>query len=417
MRLQILFGSAIRPLSSLVALIAGLVSPKAFAEIFPLVQSLNPLETENPVKVLPKGTVFMTQPPGLPSQMRQPSLSTVIAKAFNNDDLNALYGSGAFGQCETGSRIPSFFSKNYSNFAYDCFERLQTRHSESFDERFQANPAAQGLSGSPLGGGIQWENISAPVRERLLQRSIHDLAQKNKLLSDIIQGRMSFDIGLETLWRAPSIQQNTNEQRPRFVVAVLEPTTSTKPLKTKQVASLGDINGSEFSADPSSNRTWMSNKPKKARRVLREGFDSEPRLSNVTVEGKNDSAVNEQTGGTLTSFKALARLAGLRHLPFAKINMKAERRVIDGSQQFALRATESQELFYAELPNAAQASATALNWGYKIPWKQHAISVHVNESAQEKVTAYSYKIDENNKTDVSFNHKSNAVSAGFVVSF
>ena len=72
MRLQILFGSAIRPLSSLVALIAGLVSPKAFAEIFPLVQSLNPLETENPVKVLPKGTVFMTQPPGLPSQMRQP---------------------------------------------------------------------------------------------------------------------------------------------------------------------------------------------------------------------------------------------------------------------------------------------------------------------------------------------------------
>ena len=172
-----------------------------------------------------------------------------------------------------------------------------------------------------------------------MQRSIHDLAQKNKLLSDIIQGRMSFDIGLETLWRAPSIQQNTNEQRPRFVVAVLEPTTSTKPLKTKQVASLGDINGSEFSADPSSNRTWMSNKPKKARRVLREVFDSEPRLSNVTVEGKNDSAVNEQTGGTLTSFKALARLAGLRHLPFAKINMKAERRVIDGSQQFALRAT------------------------------------------------------------------------------
>jgi late competence protein required for DNA uptake (superfamily II DNA/RNA helicase) len=97
--------------------------------------------------------------------------------------------------------------------------------------------------------------------------------------------------------------------------------------------------------------------------------------------------------------------------------MKAERRVVDGSNQFALRATESQELFYAEFPNAAQVSATSVNWGYKIPWKQHAISVHINEAVQEKVTAYSYKIDDNNKTDVSFNHKNNSVSAGFVVNF
>jgi hypothetical protein len=150
---------------------------------------------------------------------------------------------------------------------------------------------------------------------------------------------------------------------------------------------------------------------------LREVFESEPRLASVTVDSKDTPVAAEHDNVTLSSFKALARLAGLRNLPFSKINMKAERRVVDGSNQFALRATESQELFYAEFPNAAQVSATSVNWGYKIPWKQHAISVHINEAVQEKVTAYSYKIDDNNKTDVSFNHKNNSVSAGFVVNF
>lgn len=418
MRLQNFFGSAIRPLSSLVALIAGLVSPKAFAEMFPLVHSLNPLEGENPVKVLPKSTVFMTRPPGLPSQLSQPSITAVISKAFNNDDLNALYGAGAFGHCETGSRIPSFFSKNYSNFAYDCFQKLNSQNAKNFDERFQANPNAQGLANYPLGGGVQWENISAPMRERLLQRSIHDLAQKNKLLSDVIQGRLSFDIGLEKLWSSPSTLPQVTEKRPRFVVEVLEPSSPRVDTKQKQFASLGDPHSAAFNPDKRAGRaSWMTSTPRKSKRVLREVFESEPRISNVTVDSKNTQSASEHSNVTLTSFKALARLAGLRNLPFSKINMKAERRVVGSSQQFALRATESQELFYAEFPNAAQVSSTSVNWGYKIPWKQHAISVHVNEGAAERVTAYSYKIDDNNKTDVSFNHKSNAVSAGFILSF
>lgn len=417
MKIQNFFESNLRPLSSLVALIAGLVSPKAFADLFPLVQSLSPLESENPVKILPKSTVFMTRPPSVPSSLKQPSVSALIGKAFNKDDLNALYGAGAFTHCETTSRIPSFFSKNYSNFVFDCVQRLQDRHAQSFDERFQANPSSQGVAASPLGGGLQWENISAPMRERLLQRSIHDLAQKNKLLADVLQGRLSFDVGLEKLWSTPPKVTENAEMRPRFVVEVQEDPDHHLNRKSKQVASLGKVSPSELSADPQSNRAWMSAKPKKSRRILREVFDSEPRLSKVTVETKEKKALHESSPDTLTSFKSLAKLAGLRTLPFSKINMRAERRVVDGAQQIALRATESQELFYAEFPNAAQASGASVNWGYRIPWKQHAIVVHVNEAAQEKVTGYSYKVNDHNKTDISYNHKTNAVAAGFVVSF
>ncbi len=256
------------------------------------------------------------------------------------------------------------------------------------------------------------------MRERLLQRSIHDLAQKNKLLSDVIQGRLSFDIGLEKLWNSPSTLPQVTEKRPRFVVEVLEPSSPRVDTKQKQFASLGDPHSAAFNPDKRAGRaSWMTSTPRKSKRVLREVFESEPRISNVTVDSKNTQSASEHSNVTLTSFKALARLAGLRNLPFSKINMKAERRVVGSSQQFALRATESQELFYAEFPNAAQVSSTSVNWGYKIPWKQHAISVHVNEGAAERVTAYSYKIDDNNKTDVSFNHKSNAVSAGFILSF
>lgn len=417
MNIHKLFGSAIRPLSSIVALIAGLVSPKAFSQMFPLIQSLNPLENENPVRVLPKSTVFMTRPPSVPTQLRPPSVQDVISKAFNNDDLNALYGAGAFSHCDTSSRIPSFFSKNYSNFVYDCMQKFQNQHAQTFDERFQANPAAQGLATAPLGGELRWENISAPMRERLLQRSINDLAQKNKVLADVIQGRISFDIGLEKLWTVDSHAANPAEVRPRFVVEVVEPQGLQRSKTKKQVASLGPVTASDLGSDPLESGSWMGARPQKSKRVLREVFDSEPRLNTVTVEARQQENTTDSASDSLASFKTLARLAGLRTLPFSKINMRAERRTVDGSQQIALRATESQELFYAEFPNAAQAKSDSLNWGYKIPWKQHAIVVHVNEAAQEKVTGYSYKIDDNNKTDITFNHKSNAVAAGFVVSF
>jgi hypothetical protein len=78
---------------------------------------------------------------------------------------------------------------------------------------------------------------------------------------------------------------------------------------------------------------------------------------------------------------------------------------------------ESQELAFAEIPDTRNASASTLVWGYKIPWKQHALNVRFDESTQERTTSYSYKVDDSNKTDVSFNHKNNAVSAGFVTTF
>jgi hypothetical protein len=74
-------------------------------------------------------------------------------------------------------------------------------------------------------------------------------------------------------------------------------------------------------------------------------------------------------------------------------------------------------LFFAEIPNIGHASSSSLVWGYKVPWNKHAVSVRIDEGAQEKITTYSFKIDDSNKSELNYNHKSNAVSAGFTVTF
>lgn len=408
------FYNSIRPITTLTGVVATLIAPQAFGSNFPLIQRINPLNQNNPVRMLPNTTVFMTQPPTPHGMGRNPQFSDVIGKAFTRDDLHSLYGSGSFGACETSSRAPSFFEKNYSNFAYSCLEDFKNRQAVSFDERFQADPHTQGVVTAPLGGRLQWAEISASARGRLLQRSIHDLANRNKTLSDIIQGRISFDFGLGNFWSSSAAPTHQNAVRPRFVVDVQQPDASHTLNKRKMLASVGPLTRGSIETS----KSWFSSKPQRAKRVLRETFEPTP-ADVPSLETPTASAFSSESsnGEILSSVKFFSRMAGLQHVPFTKINMRAERRVIEGQNQFALRATESQELFFAEFPDARNASTDTMIWGYKIPWQRHALNVRYDESIQERTTSYSYRVDDSNKTDLSYNHKNNAVSAGFVISF
>ncbi|MFZ9519434.1 MAG: hypothetical protein ACO3A4_03060 [Silvanigrellaceae bacterium] len=368
---------------------------------------------------LQSSSLFMTPPPQVPGAARGPTITDVLGRAFTRDDLNSLYGAGGFGSCETSSRIPSFFEKNYSNFAAGCIEDFRSRQAINFDERFQSNPESQGVAVSPLGGRIQWTNISAGARERLLQRSINDLAQKNKTLADILQGRISFDFGIGKLLPGGNSSAAKSEApRPRYVVEVIDTTPAGKRNKNRPLlASLGQLPDGSVKKEG----MWFIQRPSKSRRTLKETF--EPGSS--TAKSDEESLIPAtalanpapQKGEVLSSMRYMARQAGLSDLPFTKVNMRAERRIVEGRNQVALRATESQDLFFAEIPNIGHASSSSLVWGYKVPWNKHAMSVRIDEGAQEKITTYSFKIDDSNKSELNYNHKSNALSAGFTVSF
>ena len=131
----------------------------------------------------------------------------------------------------------------------------------------------------------------------------------------------------------------------------------------------------------------------------------------------NMVASDANSNDSMSSLRYISRQAGLSDLPFTKVNMRAERRLVEGKNQFALRATESQDLFFAEIPDVRQPSSASIVWGYKIPWKKHAVAVRMDEGAQEKVTSYSYKVDDSNRSELNYNHKNNSLSAGFSVSF
>ncbi|MEN9826037.1 MAG: hypothetical protein RI953_1782 [Pseudomonadota bacterium] len=364
-------------------------------------------------------SLFMTPPPQVPGAGRMPTVTDVLGRAFTRDDLNSLYGAGGFASCETSSRIPSFFEKNYSNFAAGCMEDFRSRQAINFDERFQSNPESQGIAVSPLGGRIQWNNISAGARERLLQRSINDLAQKNKTLSDILQGRISFDFGIGRLLPGGNSSAAKSEApRPRYVVEVIDTTSPGKRNKSRTLlASLGKLPDGSIKKEG----LWFSQRPFKSRRTLKETFEpgtSTAKLDDESLIPATASANKDSnTGEVLSSMRYMARQAGLSDLPFTKVNMRAERRIVEGRNQVALRATESQDLFFAEIPNIGHASSSSLVWGYKVPWHKHAVSVRIDEGAQEKITTYSFKIDDSNKSELNYNHKSNAVSAGFTVTF
>lgn len=410
------FYNTITPIGTLTVVLAAVASPNANASQFPLLQSVNPLNHENPIRLLPNSTIFMIQPPTPVGAVRNPHVTDVLGRAFNNDDLNVLYGSGSFGNCETSSRVPSMFEKNYSNFVHSCLEEHKSKQAVVFDERFQSAPHTQGIVAAPFGGRVQWTNISAGARERLLQRSVNELAQKNKTLADIIQGRISIDFGLGQLWSNSHQRVAHGEQRPRFVVEVSHQPTNVRGLKKrKYVASLGQLPQGSIDGQGGSVH-WLSNKPQRAKRILRETFEPVPQIESTINSQPEFNSEENLSSDSLSSIKYLSRLAGLQQIPFTKVNMRAERRVVDGKNQFALRAMESQELAFAEIPDTRNASASTLVWGYKIPWKQHALNVRYDESAQERTTSYSYKVDDSNKTDLSFNHKNNAVLAGFVIS-
>jgi len=395
-----------------------LAAPVAQGSVLPQLMPINLSQSENPVELLPQSSLFVTQPPQHPDAGRSLTFTDIMGRAFNRDDFNALYGAGAFSSCETSSRIPSFFEKNYSNFVHSCLDEMRGRSAISFDERFQADPNNQGVVVAPLGGRMQWTSIRQGARERLLRRSINDLAQRNKTLADIIQGRISFDFGLGTFWKTSTANARTKNNTPRlrYVVEVESSEQKSQNKKQPMVASIGKLPAGSVQKAAS----WLSQKPARARRILKEVFDSSETASASSASASPPLAAAENSphdDSTLSSLKYLSSLAGLTDLPFTKMNMRAERRVVEGQNQFALRATESQDLFFAEIPNAAHASSGNLVWGYKIPWQRHAINIRVDESSQERTTSYSYKIDDSNKSDLSFNHKSRAVSAGFVISF
>ncbi|MEN9811048.1 MAG: hypothetical protein RLZZ488_2615 [Pseudomonadota bacterium] len=366
---------------------------------------------------IPKSSLFMTQPPQLPEAGRNPSIHDLLGRAFSRDDLNSLYGAGGFTHCETSSRIPSFFEKNYSNFAAECLNDLRSKNAITFDERFRANPESEGIAPSPLGGGLQWTSISAGARERLLQRSIHDLAQKNKTLADILQGRISFDFGLGQIFSDDSSSAAKAEPaRPRYVVEVSDPIPENTNKKRTLLASIGKLPDGSVKKEG----VWFAQKPLRTKRRLKETFEpaasadsKEESIVPVTAHLADPSA----SDSALSSIRYVTRMAGLSSLPFSKLNMRAERRLIEGRNQFALRATESQDLFFAELPDIRQASSSSLVWGYRVPWKQHSVAVRNDESTDEKVTTYSFRIDNSNKSEVNYNHKTNAVSAGFTMTF
>lgn len=402
-----------RKLMALSGVLAALVFPQdGFASMLPLLPNSTPVNHTLPVSLVPTSTLFMTPPPVPTGSAHNPKVQDILGKAFNHDDLNALYGAGAFSSCETSSRIPSYFEKNYSNFLQPCLEEQRNRQAVNFDERFQADPTSQGIAASPLGGRVQWNQISTAAQQRLLQRAVNDLAQKNKTLADIMQGRISFDFGLGAFFSSSPSKVAAQPQRPRYVVDVVpvEP-NKTQIDRKKRVASLGYL--PDQSLEKKIN--WWSGKPQRNKRVLRETFEPDPAVVNEAeipppmMNGEPDSA--------LTSLKNMSQRAGLKQLPFTKMNLRAERRSIEGKNQFALRATESQELFFAELPDIRKGSASSLVWGYKLPWKKHALNVRIDEGTDDRITSYSYKVDDSNKTDLSFDHKSKAVSAGFVITF
>ncbi|MEY4063886.1 MAG: hypothetical protein RIR26_94 [Pseudomonadota bacterium] len=402
-----------RKLMALSGVMAALFLPQAaFASMLPPLPSITSSNPNNPVSLVPTSTLFMTPPPAPQGSAQNPQLQDVIGKAFNRDDLNALYGAGAFNSCETASRVPSHFEKNYSNFVQPCMEELRSRQAITFDERFQANPTSHGIAESPLGGRLQWSQISTGAQQRLLQRAVNDLAQKNKTLADIMQGRISFDFGLGSFFSSSPSAVEVQPQRPRYVVdfVPVEPNKNHIDRK-KLVASIGYV--PEQSLSKKTN--WWSGKPQRNKRVLRETFEPNPAL--VKEAEIPHLMPSDESDSALTSLKNMSQMVGLRQLPFTKMNLRAERRSVEGKNQVALRATESQELFFAELPDIRKAATSSLVWGYKLPWKKHALNVRIDEGTAEKTTSYSYKIDDSNKTDFSFDHKTRSVSAGFVISF
>jgi len=405
-------------LTTVAGVLTAIVAPQSLAAQLPPQQQTNASNQQSPVRTLPASTIFMNQPPVPGGVGQHPRVSDVLGKAFRNEDLHSLYGSGSFGVCETSSRIPSFFEKNYSNFAYSCMEEHKNRQAVLFDERFQSNPESQGYALSPLGGGLQWTSISTAARERLLQRSINDLAHRNKTLADIIQGRISIDFGFGKLWTPQAQKASQETPRPRYVVELETAPNTPAPLnKRKYIASVGRLPAG--SVDDSQSPHWLSRKPTRAKRVLRETFDpvASAQSNEQTKTTAETSAQDGEDASAFTTVQYLTRRAGLQHIPFTKVNMRAERRVADGQNQFALRATESQELMFAEIPDIRSASTSNIVWGYRVPWKRHALNVTHNEASQERTTSYSYRVDDSNKTDVSYNHSSRAVSAGFVISF
>jgi hypothetical protein len=347
----------------------------------------------------------------------------VLGRAFNNDDWNHLFNVGGFRDCETSSRIPSFFEKNYSNFAASCLNEFRSRQAINFDERFRSNPDSQGIAVSPLGGRMQWSTITQNAKSRLLQRSINDFAQSNKVLANIVQGRVSIDFGIGGFFAGSHQSQIVKEaDRPRYVVEVIESKRSSTRKNRPLIASLGRLPEGSVSGESH----WFAQKPSRARRILKETYGSVEQSQPAETRNQQTAgplenshqgpAVSSETEA-LTSIRTISRMAGLKEIPLSKIRMQTERRDADGQNKFALRAAESQDLVFAEVPDLTKLSSSSLVWGYKIPWKKHSLSVRVDEGTQEKVTSYSFNADDSNKSEITYNHATKSLSAGFSVSF
>jgi hypothetical protein len=339
--------------------------------------------------------LMQKEPSAVPVQLRNPSVRRGLDLAMNRDDLKALYDAKGFGNCPRLSSPHTLMGRADRLAGADCYGRVAERFYINSDVTLRKNSKHLGRP------SFAWhkttsEEITSPVGTRVISRAATQAFGGNETIKNLVGGTIAFQFSLGAT--IDSFSENEKmEPRPRYVLKVAK--TRRTPRSEVRVAALGD---EAMALAPSLREVEFE----VGERSLVEVWD-EPSAPNPEASAKHPGVVQRVSryGGRV------ARTLGVSSVPFSRFGFRFDRKPVGAGQTIAARVAEGNEIVYFEMTNVI--GKGTWGWGAKVPYFKHGVGVRYSETAPKAITAYTYKINDDNRAEVAYDSNTRAYSALF----
>lgn len=253
----------------------------------------------------------------------------VIEKAFNNDELAAISNERGLGT---------------------CMGRVMTR--AQFSSRYIFESGNCAVDYTAPGTKLNSIAIMKTATNRALYRLASDQIRRNPVLTALVDGKVDFDFSFSDIVQKMTSSEDL-ENRPVYVL---------------QVSELANNIGLDLNDE-------------RAQKKIIEQWPTK----------KKEIEAQQQAFPEATYAQRLARKFGLAHGPFTKYKLKVEKTAPGFVMAFNIRFQELNELAYLDLTSfVMHGDLKNLKYGYRVPYKRHAVGGDYNALHADPVWYYSY---------------------------
>lgn len=336
------------------------------SQVSPKVQAVQPAlnaQVENGAAVLAQN---LMKPATGHYQYPTFSSTSLLTKAFNDDDLRALSADFGIEDCRL---------RHYDRAKY-----------LSVDKRDIGDCSAQWKKAN-----LKTNALVKTASSRMAYRTASEVLSTNPTMKSIIEGKVSLDFSFSDIVETVR-SERSEDARPQYVLEVTE----------KKIAVASGLR-----LLPTSGKVNTQEKTIVEKRIVERW---------PTLAATNKAPSSQPTDASFGT--RLAKKMGVATVPFTRYRLKVEKTAPGLGAEFSFRFEERNELAYADITQyVMKRNKDGISWGVRLPIKAHSVGVEYANLKAQPVTYYRYYINDETTTTLSYHNDSNRYESVFKYAF